>query len=119
MHLESMVAHNSMVDAINELNRQHAQRYAEMEAQLAAAERKNRELALALAVSEAHGAGMLAQVRALRKDNPGSYLFKATGGKNRDGSPELVLQKDFYKKAFDTSFKSATGGKINPAGHRN
>lgn len=118
MYLENMVSHNAMVDAINELNRQHARRYAEMGAQIADLERKNQEMAFTLSVLEAHGSGMLAQIRALRAEHPGSRLFQETGQKNSRGRPKLVIHRDFYDKVFDAELTRATGGKVDPANHR-
>jgi hypothetical protein len=83
---------------------------------LAAVEEKNRELILSLAISEAHGAAMLAQVRALRKEHPSSRLFKETGRTNSRGNPQLVLHEEIYEKVFDAQLLGA--GIEKPAKYR-
>lgn len=94
-------------DQVTKLSADYQAQIDALRDQLAAEQRKTKELAFALAISEAHGDAMLAQAKALAVAAGSTPLLKLTGRKNRNGNPEKVIHRDIYNPTFDAALKRA------------
>ena len=64
-----------------------------------------KNLTEAFAVEQAHSAGLLAQVRVLKKECPTSRLLQPTGRVGSDGGIELAMTVEVYRPACDAKAK--------------